>query len=248
MEEEVKETNELEEEFSLEEEEKEKQDDTPPPPVWEQKGFASLEDLIKHLEEEKESATSRAATAEEALIGQRPEVKKPTFNQAEYDEDPEGYSKKFNKEVEEFLTKSTEPVSYPERVLNSAVEEILSKGDEKGYSRHVLYGTLQSIAKGSTENQMLVRTPDGIRTLGAQALKEMENMVARKGDEAPADHKQPKGGSPSGTKQSKPKESEVERLDKEIAEKVKEGGKVDEVITLTLQRNAARLRKERGEK
>jgi len=227
------------EELSLEQEERENESN----PLWKEKGFDSLEEYVAHLEGETETARSRATLAEKALqataVGPG---QGPVFDRAAYDEDPDGYSAKFNLALQDFMTKAQKP-AYSQAVLNAAIESILLQGEKRNINRHVLYGTMQSIIASDVSKQNMAETPDGVRELGRLALENFETVEKKKlkDDEVPAEHKQPKG-SPSATpKKAKGKESELEMLEKEVKEKA-EAGLTGDLFDIVMKRNAAKLK------
>jgi len=218
-----------------------------PDPLWKTRGFSSLEAMVAELEGNVASEKAARSVAEQALVV-KPAVQSPQFDRAKYDDDPEGYSAQFNQEVQNYLASTNAP-SYPASVLDGAVKGVLAEGETKAINRHVLYGVMRSLVAEDPNKKHMLDSPDGIRELGRQAL---EQFAAKTGEPEPdkvipGEHVQPKG-SPSGAPKKTPaKESEIEKLSTQIKEAA-EAGKVGDVVKLTLQRNAAKLKKEKGVK
>jgi hypothetical protein len=237
---------ELTEKENLESGSEETENENEPKALWEERGFPSLEAFVASLEGTVASERAGRQVAEQALTV-KPAVVAPQFNREAYDADPEGYSTKFNNEVQSYLTSSNTP-QYPKAVLDAAVENILLEGEKREINRHVLYGTISSLMIADPTKKAMAGTPDGLRELGRLALEQFTPVKEKEDPETPASHVTPKG-SPSGTpvKKGGKKDDEVDTLNKKIAE-AGEAGKVQDVVGLILERNAAKLKKEKSGK
>lgn len=242
-EEKLEEKEELQEEASgLEGEEKENQ----PDPLWKTRGFDSLDAFVANMDGALASEKAARSVAEQALTV-KPVVQSPQFDRTKYDEDPEGYSEKFNKEVQGYLDSSKAP-QYPQTVLDAAVEGVMVEGEKREINRHVLYGTIRSLVMADPSKKHMTTTPEGLRELGRQALDQFETTTEeKKVEDAPASHTTTKGSPSAASKKGKDKEPDVDAITKKIAE-AGEKGEIDSMFDLVLARNAAKLKKEKRSK
>ena len=215
--------------------------ESPPEPLWKTRGYTSLEAFVADMDGKVETERARASVAEQALTV-KPAVQPPQFNREKYDDNPEVYSQEFNQEVSAYLASSNAP-QFPASVIDAAVENMMVEGEKREINRHVLYGVMRSLIVADPNRKHMLNTPDGVRELGKLALSQFSEKAKEDAEkETPAEHDQPKGGSPSAqSKKGKSKESEVESLTKQIDE-AGAAGKVDDVVKLVLQRNAAKLK------
>ena len=215
-------------------------------PLWEQQGYTSVEEMYADLQEQnadlrgKGAAERARADSLEKELGSASVPTVPTFDQKAYEEDPQGYLEKHQKDLETYRVASEEgPKKVTKATLNATANSVLAEAVEKGYDKIMVQSVMRSMVSQEPEKGNLLNSPDGIRELGKQAMEKLkaqmkplhtptggdegdeleENEVAK---EVPNEHRDRPGRSSAGAKRSTPKQSEVDRLADEISTGVTE--------------------------
>ena len=238
----------------MSEEDREAQDK----PLWEQHGFDSVEDMYASITSDTKGEKIRA-DALEAQLGAPNVPTFPEFNQKAYEADPTTYLASHQKELDKYreaVKEGTGKVSKP--VLEATLKSVLAVAVEKGYDEDVVQGTIRSMVRRDEKLAALLDTPDGLRELGKLAMEKLKAQTSTlpdddgEGDDdgqednemanVPPEHRDAKGRSSAGQRQSTPKTSEVDRLTGEIATHVTEKKGVNaDLVGLVIEQNLAHL-------
>ena len=214
-------------------------------PVWKKRGFTSLEAMVAYMDGESASAKVMQSKAEEMLqkqvIGSPPQI-----DQTRLEEEGQAYLQEYHKATQEFYAQQGKPQAQA-ALLDAATEGVLTAATTLGYDKDVVYGIMRSIAQASPDKQNAALTVEGIRAIGKEALSKLEGMLGKKKEaEVPKSHKTPKGGKPSGATAPAPKKSELDAIEEKIKQAGSEG-RVDDVINLVMEKQAALLKPRKGE-
>jgi hypothetical protein len=158
--------------------EKEERAQDKPKTFWEEKGFSSVEEMYAALNEDKAVADARARALEGSMGVPKPPVR-PKFDKEAYENDPEGYTAKYEKALERYEEDlKTAPTVANKAALNAAVAGVLERSKQRGLDSDIVHATMKSMVANDPSMAGRLNSPSGIEELGNLAMEKLKAQMA----------------------------------------------------------------------